>query len=125
MATSQPDHIRLAEEQLAKVQAAWDPPDWSDLTLYGFYWLENSVLAAASHAGLTVQRTHSAKVAAATQLAQNQGLPDISNLPVNLNTARKATAYGDTPMPDLNLTAEDLAREIEDYVQSVKSFISA
>ena len=72
---------------------------------------------------MNVQRTHSAKVAAAKQLAQNQGLPDISDLLVKLNAARKATAYGDTPMPDLSLTAEALSGEIEDYVDAVRAFV--
>ena len=42
-----------AKRHLERVLAAWDSPtDWEDLTIYGFYCLEASVVAAALHIGL-------------------------------------------------------------------------
>ena len=41
----------------------------------------------------------------------------IGDLPVDLNTARKAAACGDVDLPDLN--AEDVAAVIERYVDAV------
>jgi hypothetical protein len=43
-------HLRLAREQLGRVQTAGlEPIDWSDLTIYGLLALENAVVAAAEH----------------------------------------------------------------------------
>jgi hypothetical protein len=113
---------KVAEQHLEKVQASWDDPtDWSDLTLYGFYCLEAAVVAAATHAGITMQRSHPVKLQAAQTLHSQHGLPDIQQLLIDLNMARKATAYGDEQMPSLD--AEDLAAAIEDYVSRVGDFL--
>jgi hypothetical protein len=40
-----------------------------------------------------------------------------------LNEARKAAAYGDTERPDLD--AEDIASEIEAYVEAVGSLVES
>ncbi|MGH8924484.1 MAG: hypothetical protein ACRDWA_07610 [Acidimicrobiia bacterium] len=49
----QGDRVQLAKEQLERVRvAAIDPVDWSDLSLYAFYALENAVVAAAEHFGI-------------------------------------------------------------------------
>ena len=37
------EKLELARRHLGRVQAAWDPPDWADLSLYGFYALEAAV----------------------------------------------------------------------------------
>src|SRR5262249_42171543 len=109
------DYLARARKHLTRVLAAWDDPtDWDDLTIYGFYCLEAAVMAAAIHAGMNVQRNHAAKAAAAKQLSQNQGLPDVSLLLRELNSARKSQAYGDSPFPSLN--AEDIARDVESFV---------
>lgn len=103
---------------MARVQSAWDPPDWPDLSFYGFYCLENAVVAAAIHAGLATQKTHPSKADAARRLASALALPDVSALLGQLNDARKAEAYGDVTRPTLD--AEDLVREIESYVNAVE-----
>jgi hypothetical protein len=116
------EHLKLAKEQLARVLAAWpDPTDWSDLTIYGFYCLENAVVAAAVHAGLSVPPVHNAKAKVSAKLAKSHGLPDVSRLLLTLNAARKATSYGDIVLPVLN--AQDLAREIEGYVDAVEQLV--
>jgi hypothetical protein len=50
-------------------------------------------------------------------LHKRHGLPDVAQLLRDLNNARKAAAYGDIPAPNLN--AEDVAIEIEQYVDAV------
>src|SRR5947207_1340531 len=92
--------LEMARKHLLKVLEAWpDPTDWADLALYGFYCLEAAVVAAAVHAGIVVQRTHPSKVTASETLRDHHGLPDISQLLVDLNVARKAAAYGDLDLP--------------------------
>jgi hypothetical protein len=110
--------LEMARRHLEKVRDAWlEPTDWSDLSLYGFYCLEAAVVAGTTHMGIPVQRTHPSKVAASQTLRANHGLPDITQLLVDLNIARKAAAYGDLDMPDLN--AEQLVVAIERYVDAV------
>jgi hypothetical protein len=116
------EHLELAKKHLARVQVAWDPPDWPDLALYGFYCLENAVMAAALHIGSATQKSHPAKANAAQQLAASHGLADVSGLLGLLNDARKAEAYGDVPRPPLD--PEDLARVIETYVDSVEKLLA-
>ena|SRR2546427_13285153 len=113
--------LNLAKKHLERVLAAWDPPDWLDLAMYGFYCLENAVSAAATHAKIKFGKTHPSKADAARQLAARHGLPDVSSLLAQLNDARKSVAYGDITMP--NLDAEDVAIEIENYVDAVGTFL--
>lgn len=84
--------MELAQRQLDRVQAAWDPPDWADLSLYGFYALEAAVEAASVHCRMDVQKAHWARAAA-------------------------AETYGDVHAPELN--AEDVAARIEAFIDSV------
>jgi hypothetical protein len=113
--------IELAREQLERVQAAWDDPtDWSDLAIYSFYSLENAVAAAADLYGIKWQRNHPSKIDASVELRDSHGLPDIEDLLAELNTLRKSTAYGETP-PQHLWSAEDIAIEVEAYVEAVAS----
>ena len=117
------DYLKRAEHHLARVQRAKDEPtDWYDLTIYGFYCVEAAVMAAASHAGMTVDRTHPAKTQAALRLSADQGLPDVSNLLRILNSARKAAAYGDAHLPKLD--ARQVTAEIERFVRAVQKMVS-
>ena len=114
----EPHSLDLARRHLERVRSSRDEPtDWADLSLYGFYCLEACVVAAASRLGWEIPRTHPAKAAAAERLAAEAGLPDIGDLLVDLNTARKAVAYGDVDLPELS--AEDVATAIEAYVDAV------
>jgi hypothetical protein len=117
------EQLELAKLHLERVLDAWDEPDWPDLSLYGFYCLENAVCAAATHAGISFKKTHPSKVAAAEELARVHGLPDVSELLVDLNDARKASAYGDIDRPDLD--AQDVAEIIEKYVEAVEDFLAS
>lgn len=115
--------LRRAENHLCRARdAAPHPTDWYDLSIYGFYCLEAAVMAAATHARLQVPRTHPGKAAAAETLAQDHGLPNVSVLLPMLNSARKAAAYGDTPIPALDPAR--LVRDLEGYVAAVSKLIS-
>jgi len=121
-AVSKHQHLALAKKQLERVQIAWTTPtDWDDLTMYGFYCLENAVAAAALHAGITLVRTHPGKAHAARELAKVHKLSDMSELLGQLNDARKAFAYGDIEEPEL--IAEDVAVSVEEFVDAVESFL--
>lgn len=112
----------LAREHLDRVQAAWDEPtDWVDLTLYGFYCLENAIVAAAQALGWPIKHTHPAKAEAARRLHVEHGLPDVSELLAKLNEARKAAAYGDVELPDLS--AEEVAVALEQYVDRAAGLV--
>ena len=116
--------LQLAKRHLERVLAAWtEPTDWDDLSLYGFYCLEATVEAAALHFGLRASKKHWEKVDDAEELHNKKGLPDISDLLRDLNDARKAAAYGDVDRPDLD--AEDIALQIEQYVDAVEALIVA
>jgi pyruvate-formate lyase len=104
------------------VQSAWDDPtDWDDLSVYGFYCLEAAVEAAAVRVGMKTSKKHWEKADVAGELHMKHGLPDIEQLLRDLNDARKSAAYGDIPAPDLN--AEDVASEIERYVDAVADLV--
>lgn len=123
MATSL-EKLQLAKRHLEKVLVAWDDPtDWDDLSLYGFYCLEAAVEATALHFRLRTSRKHWEKVDLAEVLHKKKGLPDIAELLHDLNDARKAAAYGDISCPELD--AEDLASEIEAYVDAVAAILGA
>jgi hypothetical protein len=105
------------------VQVAWlDPVDWSDLSLYAFLALENAVVAAADSLGISWERTHPSKVAAAQILYAKHGLPDIADLLVELNSLRKAEAYGEV-RPSQYLEPEEVAVQVEGYVEAVGALL--
>ena len=115
--------LELAQRHLGKVQAAWDDPtDWDVLSLFGFYCLEAAVEAAALHVGLRTSKKHWEKVDLAADLHKKKGLPDITDLLRDLNDARKAAAYGDTDAPELD--AEDIATDIENYVEALAKLLA-
>ena len=115
--------MQLARDQLARVQvAAYDPIDWSDLSMYAFYSLENAVVAAADHLSLEWKRTHPSKVEVSEDLHAHHGLPDIAQLLTELNSLRKSSAYGETP-PSHEWSAEDIAIEVEEYIEAVDGLV--
>jgi hypothetical protein len=117
-------HLDLAKKHLQKVQDAWDDPtDWSDLAIYGFYCLEQAVLAAATEHGLKGKRDHRENVRLARTLHKNHGLPDIAELLEHLHRAQKYSSYGDVKPPHLD--PEDVAREIEEYVEAVDKIVGS
>lgn len=112
------ESLELAKSHLERVLDSWDPPDWLPLASFGLYALEAGVVAAAGHLGLSLQRNHWSKANAARELAANHSLPDIADLMQSLNEIRKSEAYGDVANPP-SLDAEDVAREVEEFVEAV------
>lgn len=115
------EKLELAKKHLKKVQGAWNPPEWADLALYGFYCLEAAVDAAAIHHGVAVKAEHRDRVRAAETLHSKHGLPDIADLLRELNTLRKSEAYGDIEAPEMD--PERIATEVEEYVEAVSNRI--
>lgn len=114
--------LALARRHLERVQNSWDDPvDWDDLSLYGFYCLENAVVAAALHFGMTTSDIHAEKAEVASKLHEEHGLQDVSDLLIDLNAARKGAAYGDVEGPELD--PADVASEIEEFVEAVAELI--
>ena len=72
--------------------------------------------------GSVPQRNTGRKVDLAKDLHSKRGLPDIGDLLSDLNDAHKAAAYGDMDRPDLD--AEDIASQIEAYVDAVAAIVA-
>lgn len=114
--------IELAGQQLERVMKALDPPDWPDLSHYGFHALENAIDAACSHFGLEdAENQHWKRADLAVQLHRDHGLDDVSDLLRDLNETRKSEAYGDVTAPELD--AENTAKTIERYVEAVEAIL--
>jgi hypothetical protein len=114
--------LQLARRHLERVLAAWDvPTDWDDLSLYGFFCLEAAIEAAALQLSMKISKKHWEKADIAAELHKKRGLPDIDQLLRDLNDARKAAAYGDVAAPPLD--PEDVASEIEQYVEAVARLV--
>jgi hypothetical protein len=98
----------------------WIGPTWR----YSFYTLENAVVAAADHFGVPWKPNHPSKIEAARFLANQHGLPEIADLLIELNTLRKSEAYGEIS-PSRTRSAEDIAIEVEQYVEAVAALLGA
>ena len=115
------EKLALAKRHLGRVREAWyDPTDWDDLFLYGFYALEAAVDCACLHFGEPTRQVHWSRVDAAQRLS-GHGLDDVSGLLRDLNEGRKSVAYGDVDLPDLS--AEEIAVKIEEYVESISDLV--
>ncbi len=118
--------LDLAKKHLARVQKAWDEPtDWSDLTMYGLYCVEAAILAASTTAGWQVKKTHWDKEKIAERLHAEHDLPDVAELLRVLNSGRKASAYGDEEFDVQEHDPEDIANEIEEFVNAVEAFLGS
>ena len=73
--------------------------------------------------GLPRPNTHPQKVQKVRQFASSYGLPDVGDLLVDLNNKRKHEAYGDIDAPE-NLDPQDVAAEIDEYVEAVNRFLA-
>jgi len=113
--------LQLAERHLERVLGASLEPDWDTLVLFGFYCVEAAVASAAMHFGMETSRKHWEKADVAARLHRDHKLPDVADLLMNLNEARKAAAYGDVEAPEFD--AEDLAGAVEEYVHAVAALV--
>ena len=123
MAQTAEESFNLALRHLERVSVSWDDPtDWLELSTFGFYCLEACVVAAALQLKRPRPGNHWTKVAEARYLTTEHQFPDIENLLVDLNTMRKHKAYGNVEPPD-NLDPQDVASEIEAYVEQVGKLV--
>jgi hypothetical protein len=122
--SNNPNHfLKIASHHLEKVENAWKEPDWSDLGTYGLYCLEALVRAAALKSGETPIRTHWGKADQARNLHKKHGLPDITDLLLELNVMRKAIAYGDEEFDESEYDAQKIASRVQDYFKKVSTFL--
>ncbi len=111
--------LKLAREQLARAEE--DPDDAENVFVWSFWGLENTIMAAAAHAGIMSIKQHWAKGEAARRLAGQFGLTDVSALLRDLNDGRKSAAYGDTEAPDI--APGDVLIQFRGYVEEVAEFL--
>ena len=118
------DRLDLAQRQFARAQAAAsEPVDWSDLSMYGLYALENAVVAGAECLDIPWKRSHSSKAGVAQLLHAEHGLPDVAELLRDLNEVRKSEAYGEFRQ-DTRLDPADVSLALATYVHEIKRLIS-
>ena len=120
-----PQHfLEIAGNHLQRVRiaATEHDPDWSDIGTYGLYCLEALVRAAALKDGETPIRTHWGKADQADNLSKKHNLPEIHDLLSDLNTIRKAEAYGDVDFDESDYDAEEIAARISEYFDKVRDF---
>ena len=119
------DSFQLALKHLERVFDSWDDPtDWLDLSSYGFYCLEACIVAAALHLNRPRPGSHPGKVRKAQHLTAELGFPEVEALLVDLNNMRKHQVYGDNIPPD-GLDSQDVASEIEGYVEEVRKLLAS
>jgi hypothetical protein len=111
--------LQLAREQLDRAKENQDDQD--QVFVWSFWGLENAIMAAATHAGISSIKQHWAKAEAARKLAKQHGLPDVSELLRDLNDGRKSAAYGDTEEPDRE--PSEVLSAFEEYVDTVADFL--
>ena len=119
------EHIARARRQLNRVQvASWEPQDHEQAVTWAFYAYENCVAALAERYGRRWTKNHREKAGLARRL-YGDGLVsrDIGDELEELNDLRKDIAYDD-PGPDLlERDLEDLAIELEQFIDEIDSRI--
>ena len=112
--------LERAKEQYQKAKDHSDDPD--QVFVWCFYALENAVVSAATHANEGFQKNHWTKAHAARRLHREEGLTDVSDLLIDLNDARKGTAYGDVAEPEIE--PEDVLDQVDSYIQEVEKLLT-
>ena len=115
------EKLELARAQLVRALDAWDPPDWADLSHYGFHALENALDAACLHLGIGMTANHRVRQEAAHSMHLEHGMDDVSELLGDLNETRKSESYGDVVAPELD--AEETVNRIAAYVEAVEALV--
>lgn len=119
--------LERAKSQLERVQVAWlDPPDAVEAVTFAFYAYENAIVAVAEARGIRWTKNHAQKARLAGQLVQKKILStDVEDRLILLNNLRKDVAYGE-PGPELReLDLEDLAIELEEFIEEVERVVEA
>ncbi len=116
--------LTLAKEQLDRVLTYIWLPDPESSVMWAFYADENAVVAAAEKAGISWDTNHPAKQQAARELhAAGHVSRDVSGELDRLNELRTDISYGE-PGSDLqDEDLEDLATELETFIDEVAKFV--
>ena len=119
------DALNRARKQWDRVSnAAWPPEDYEEAVTWAFYAYENCVVAAAEAQGIPWRKMHPNKVAVARQLyANGQVGRDIGDELERLNELRKDVQYGDPGSELLEVDLEDLASELETFIDEVAALL--
>ena len=119
------DALNRARKQWDRVSnAAWPPEDYEEAVTWAFYAYENCVVAAAEAQGIPWRKVHPNKVAVARQLyANGQVGRDIGDELERLNELRKDVQYGDPGSELLEVDLEDLASELETFIDEVAALL--
>lgn len=121
-------YLQLARQHLERVQAVWDsdePEDKAETVVWAFYAYENAVVAVLEKLGMRWQKTHRSKEKLAAQL-HRQGILSVNVGPeiARLNEARKDVQYGELSGESGDIDLEDLASDLEAFVDEVDSVIN-
>ena len=119
-------HIARAKRQLERVStAAWEP-DPEEAVTWAFYAYENCVAALAERFGRRWTKNHREKAELARRLhADGLVSRDVGGELEELNALRKDVAYGE-PGPELaDRDIEDLACELEEFIEEVASRVES
>ena len=119
--------LNIARRHLERVQTAWwEPADAVEAVTFAFYAYENAVVSVAELNGRQWTKNHREKADLAHELFE-QGLvaTDVSDRLREFNDLRKDVAY-DEPGPELaQLELEDVATELEQFVDEVTTLVEA
>lgn len=119
--------LTRARSQLERVQVAgYAPPDPVEAVTFAFYAYENAVVAAAEVKGIKWTKVHFEKAKLASKLCDDGILAtNVEDRLLWLNDLRKDVAY-DEPGPELEeVDLEDLAIELEQFIDEVEEVISS
>jgi len=119
--------LKLAKSQLERVQSScWDPADAVEAVTWAFYAYENALEAVTEAKGEKFKRKHWEKAQIAGKLKKKGVLStDIESRLDELNHLRKSVSYGE-PGPDLRkVNLEELATELEEFLDEVESIIDS
>lgn len=119
--------LKIAQRHLERVQVAWsEPQDAVEVVTFAFYAYENAIVALAELYGRPWTKNHYEKAELAHRLFQDGLISlDVSDRIRHFNELRKDVAY-DEPGPELaRLDLEDVASDLENFVEEVDSKIEA
>ncbi len=116
-----------ARSQLERVQVAgFDPPDPVEAVTFAFYGYENAIVAAAEAKGIKWTKNHYEKAKLARKLCDDAILTtDVQERLLQLNDLRKDVAYGEPGAELEEVDLEDLASDLEHFIDEVEAVISS
>jgi hypothetical protein len=122
-------HLNVARKQLQRVQtASWDPDDEDReiAVTWGFYADENGVVAVVEKANISWKRTHWDKLDRADEIHRKGFVSiDVRERLEELNELRKDVQYGEAGLDLKQYDLEDLASDLESFLDEVEKFVES